>query len=553
MRKRVWNVECGLRSFILVSCILLGVAKVSAQDHDEQILRGTGQEGVTRSITITRDYLPTVERATKIDFKPMMNDTARLDPNLSYVVKPHAWGERFAPIPMDAMQPMMQFDRLNPLYVKIGGGYPGQSVLDAYLTSRRPGAAGMGVFVIHRGQWAPIDGVDATSTMNTAGVFGRFRMGGVQISGEVAADYNLYRDYLTVEQDNKRTFTMPRASLDVMHRWVNAGGDGYYLMTPERNESGGTAFAQGRYKTGWHNFALRLAVDGWQAQENKALIGSDKRLKIDNMIAHIVPQYIFNHSQFRYVIGVDVAYEKTTGEVLYVPDLELRMQGVVSPYARLTGAITANNYRSLMGENPYMSPEFHYDRAPGASTRHTVLGGVSGHIGEVAELNVYGGLERLDNAMISLCPEPVFAHRMESVMLGLDMDLRTRRIEASLEAKWQNYTTYKAYKPNLTGKLDLAYTHEKWSVGLGVEVNGKYKFYIPDDRLPVSLPDSDPRLWPVSAPPGVDVSLRGQYTLSSKLSIFVEGENLADQKIYRFAAPYRAQGIGVSAGVKLKM
>lgn len=515
-------------------------------------------QDINRNVDVAKDYLPMVGRAAKLTVKPTMQEVEQLRPDLEYTVRPRAWVERFDVIPMSALYPSNNLERLNPFYARLGGGFPGVSTADVYLSTRRAGASGAGIFVNHRGFWGRLDGFDARTLHNTGGFFGRAHLGNWQIEGELAVDDDRYNDFLLPvgAANRKLHYTTPRGRLDVMHKFLHVGAEGGYLMSTGWNEVTVEPYLSGDFRIGDHQVGMRMALDFWTTKYANALPPlSDINPGVQGRMLHFVPSYVFDHEHFRFGMGLDLGVEVTNGKLLYAPRIEVRVHGAVSPYVRLSGTIDNNNHHSLARANPYLSPDFQYRDSPGATSRHALVGGFTARIARAVSLDVFAGLEREVNPMLTSASEPIFVKRFEAVVAGGVMDVRVNNFTASLEGKYLKHNKFKEFLPSFEGRLDLAYTRGKWSMGAGAEVWSSHKFLNTQGVFEAGQ-GAD---WAVLAADAfkidaaVDISLCGEYFVSKKMAIFLEGSNLADQKIYRFATPHKAPGMSVVAGVKLKM
>lgn len=291
-----------------------------------------GQDDLNRSVDVAKDYAPRVDRAAKLSIQPQMGDTTTLHPDLDYTVHPRAWTGGFGVAPIRAAQMSTgTYNAQYPIYLKAGGGFPGQSIFDLYATSTRPGASGFGVYANHRGHYSDIKNYDdyenrATSTANSIGVFGKTAFGRLALSGELGWDYYLVsyygsRGYTTVPPSTfpggyyydpsspMQHYSTPRASVlfghdftDLSYLNFRIGAAGYMLDDRyDHKETGGNVFFELGRCFDVHNLILRAGIDAWKGG------GNNKDAK--STIVSVSPDYKYSDGAFTFRMGVTFAYE----------------------------------------------------------------------------------------------------------------------------------------------------------------------------------------------------------------------------------------------------
>ena len=120
----------------------------------------TAQEdaaSITQRIEVTRQYVPELGEAQKLDFPPRMADTVTLKPDISYAITPTPWKSVFDTEPIAPVAiSTAEYRHQRPFYLMLGGGYPAQSRLDFYAAFSTPRDIRAGVYANHVGQWAKL-------------------------------------------------------------------------------------------------------------------------------------------------------------------------------------------------------------------------------------------------------------------------------------------------------------------------------------------------------------------------------------------------------------
>jgi hypothetical protein len=469
------------------------------------------QDDLNRSVDVAKEYTPLVERAQKLPVAPQIDDTTTLKPDFRYVVRPRAWVSRFEVTPIRAARMVTVHENPKPFYAKLGGGAPGQTVADVYYASKNAGA-----YLNHNGQWADIQAITARSVNNSAGIFGRFAAGRWMLGGELSIDDDNYADYIA--GGRKVRYTTPQAAFAVEHKYFSLDAEGWFLQ--QRDEAGGRVDAEIRRRFGEHFLHLGASASGWNR----------------NNIIGVSPRYEFDNKRFMFIAGATVARDDAKNKLWFLPELELRLSGGVSPYLKLGGNLRDNTYRTLVAVNPYFDPRFRFAEAPGATAEHTLYAGLSGRLGYVVAWNIFAGGEMSRNVLLESSATPYFAGKIDALSAGLELDARAGGFTASLDAKYFNYKQLRGCLPAYRGVLSANYAGGNWAIRASAATHGGYCFFGTEHK----------------APAATDLTLEAEYKFTERITVFAEGNNLLDQKLYPYAL-HCGIGRSVGMGVKLRL
>ncbi len=548
-----------------------------------------GQDDLNRSVDIAKDYMPRVDRAAKLSIVPQMVDTTTLRPELEYTVHPQSWRGGFEVASIRAARMSTgTYNAQYPLYIKAGGGFPGQSVFDLYATSTRPGASGFGVYANHRGHYSDIENYDgyknrATSTANSFGVFGTVSLGRLSLSGEVGWDYDLVSYYgnravpvldPTLYEAGPPTspmqhYSTPRAAIlfghdftDLSYLNFRLGADGYMFSDRyNRKETGGNVFLEFGKRFNVHDLTLRVGVDAWKGGGRNADAGST--------VVSIAPGYRYSAGVLLFRMGATFALDSgdadfgdhlTVNKIWFLPQLEFSLtlaDGAFTPYARLDSRLTPNSFRSLTARNPYISPyENLYSGTSASQADYKFRGGISGSVAGVFSYNVFAGYNIDRNVVEFYYPDfdGFYIDLYEKVKyptLGAELETRIgNSFSLTVDGRYNGYSKDDPYFHNCLPQYEagavVRYNYrDRLIVRVGARVKDGIDFYPTTDWFDGNMDEN------MKSDTSVDVSLTADYFLSDRLGIFFEGRNLANQDLYPLPF-YRGVGMNISAGVKLR-
>lgn len=561
-----------IKKNIAVAGALLMALNVSyAQQAEENPLQ--------RQVDVTRDYRPTVESAVKLSVSPNMVDTVQLRPEFEYDVKQtpvnHGFGvSALSPVKVNAST----YDPIYPFYLKAGGGYPAQSLVDLYMNTTGRGKGSAGLYVNHYGQYNKIEndlGIKnkGLMTRNSAGVNGRLVFGRMALGAEVGVDYDIYSRYgqfnfsQTLNEGagevTTQKFLSPRLGISLGHDFkdlsrFNFGVDlkGNYFEDDYSNIEGSGA-ASLRFAKMFGNHLASLGVD------YKAAFGNDVLDNYRNQIAVIKPSYAYKSDKMQIGIGVGFAFDfkEDETEIVALPSFNISYTGfpAITPFIDIDSRIEQNTYRSLTLQNPYLNER---PAMPGNTHVYDGRAGVSGTISGVFAYKLYAGASIYRNAVsfangYAIGNSSTFFVITEKQILqyigGIELEGRVASsLSVLFDGHYYGYDTktwkYAGGMPNYDAGLKFKWNHRgRFFLTAGADLIGDrwfMEFMMSTDTAPAGEHSY------VKVKPVVDVNIEMEYRLKNNLGIFISGHNLAGSKLYQFNH-YPDKDVRVNAGVKL--
>lgn len=523
-----------------------------------------------RKIEITRQYVPEVGGARKIDFPPRMQDTITLKPEIRYSITPTPWKSVFGTTPISPVGiSTAEYRRPYPVYMLLGGGYPAQSALDLYAAfpSRRDVRAGM--YINHYGQWTKLENEagflkNAAWTENRIGVYTERDFGRRSLDFDFKGIFNYY-----VPLDKIQTgcivppdmfLLLMDASLKFGDAFTDFSRFNYRFGVDAGTWLGaycsgfgfrGNAFADFGWKAGKGAILAGLSFDGWT-------VGKES-----DWYVSIVPEYRLGMNKWSFSAGLKVYYNAfglngfrdgfadkyNKGDHIYVlPKINLsyKVADAFTPYITLDGDVGSGSYPLLSGMNPYSAGSV--GRPKSAELR----GGIRGDAASALTYEAYAGY------MIAELPyfikvQSEFYPRLTPVNMfyaGVEAGLRLPAgFGVTAGARYNSYNTYGNLWSGGTGSVGVGIPQFTVSAGvsyqyrsrlfasLGVEVLGRREFAAAG--APVT-----------GVPASVNLKADVEYKTGPRFTIFVKGDNLLNQRIYRYLG-YPALGANVLAGVRM--
>lgn len=566
---------------------LLACAGVSAQ--------------VAKQVEVTKNYAPSVSQATKLAIAPNMVDTVTLRPEIDYTITPRSFSStlgthRFKPASVTYWEYMKEYS----FYMKLGVGYPLNSVADVYASTHRADVGYIMGYVNHRGQYSKIrmtDLFDGSSyrnnsqqMVNRVGVNAGKYFGRYTLSGDIYYQSDIYHRYPLRSDYDRREINFEDVNLKLRF------GDSFvdlkrlnfdvYGSVDFYNDKSKTFVEDSKYQqidaTAGVKFARRLATRSMFSAsiDYRGYYGLKDLSSYSNNILSATLLYGYNSGRLLDLkAGLTYSFDHTTSAAktnrnyvmpyLYV-GLNVRNKGTFVPYIELDGEVINNSYYSLLKRNPYVEilgsdgagmPDFMHSLPNTA--KYNVRFGVSGHTrNSKFAYRFYANMSFLENSIYWYNVNQLFFNaevaRENVWSVNAELDYKpVSQLLLSMQVRgliYTNFSTVNSAHPPVEAKLRLRYTHKKFAIGASAELQGVSKWTCINNPVFVGRSDDENAALErdtVTVPASVDVGLTFDWYVSDKCTVFVEGNNLANMNIYRWVY-YREYGANFTAGVKVQ-
>ena len=577
---------------------------------------------VEKQVEVTKAYVPRVESASKLPVEPDMTDTTRMRPEIDYTVTPLALHTTLTTRPIrPATVTYWEFNRPLPFYLKVGAGYPWNSVLDFYASTQNPSTGYAIGYINHAGDYAINgDGFDVrnntTRMYNRAGVAAGKYFGRHTFEGEVTYDNRYYNRCVEWLPTDARPASAMNDYGDANVR-LRFGDDFQDLsrLNFEVALHGGLFFdhsswpadnMQGRESSVG---ALGRIAWGWGRSRFDVKIGYDylagQKYVADNtqQLIRAGLRYGFMGGVVRLDVGVD--YYRDRIETTAGPEIE--RDNYLIPFARLDfnlgtpglrpfieadGGVRPNDFRSLTEQNPFVAssawPEEFFNRnwqtdqapiqhygvnslwLPKSSVDYDFRLGLGGSLWRSRfSYRLYAGFSIHDNHLywtgLQLAlPEtgcdvlflPMMARQTVSSING-EIEFRpVSSLKLELGAHGYLYndeTDLENAAPAFAGNIGIGYEGRKVAFGVEARFESARSWTVYRFTKESSDRETVERFEickPFEAPFAADLRAHFDWHVTGRTTLFVEGRNLLNQRIYE-TAWFPEPGARLTVGAKI--
>lgn len=564
---------------------------------------------VEKQVEVTKAYVPSIESAAKLAIAPDMTDTARMRPEIDYTITPLSLRTTLSPRPIrPATVTYWKFNRPLPFYLKVGAGYPLNSVLDFYASSQNPGTGYIVGYVNHEGRYADIRndfGIKNPSTRmtNRIGVAAGKYFGRRTLEGEVSYDNRLYHAYggylkpSTSGSSGSRILSTYKPGARVDYGDAQAAfrfGDdfkdlsrfnfeialrgGFFSGYPElyQWDAGAGPGEDPNYRRLYDNSlqtnfetSARLAR-GFGRHRLSVEVGYERlagQKSIDGYKEHIIRaglRYGVDGGVVRFEAGADYYHDKIgsreAGNYI-VPfahlDFNLGTAGL-KPFLEIDGGVSDNSFRSLTQQNPYLLQAWALDKS---SVDYNGRFGIGGELWRekfnyrayvefsIRDNHTYWYNTAYSDTYTALYPEVALARQTVTSFNGEAEYRPIGPLRMTLGVHgylYNNETPYHDGSSSFEGDFSLRYQGRKIAFGAGVAVRTSREWTLININGQSS---SEEERSSFEAPFAADVRVDFEWRVSRRVSVFAEGRNLANARLYEYAW-YPEYGASFTLGVK---
>ncbi len=526
---------------------------------------------ISNDVQVVAPYQPTISDAYKVNFLPVINDTAEVKQLFDYGIESKQVKTNFDLEPISAAtmlgEPLSKLYRSN---FKFGFGNYLTPLFDFNYSTLRSKTKMLGVNLGHLSSNAKLKLTDDVKSIadysnNYISIFGKQFFDNQTLAADIYVKRNVVYYYgYNVENDSLETF--PEDGFK--QRFLNAGGNIHYNSTHADSSH--------------MNFDVRLNLDYLQdinafSQKSFALNTSfnqffiDKLIGVDfdaahyirdniavlynNTIVNIQPWISMFGKDWKATGGINFTGNVLSGIADYhiYPKIELQYSianNIIIPYAGFNGGVLANDYKKSVFENPFLKADVY---VANSNLKKNFYLGLKGGLSSTTSFNIRGSYSEIDNEHFyvnSLGVDSIYENTFDVAYDNIDLlnvygeilSKPSEKFSFLLKGNYYNYV----YLEN-----ELKPWHKpQYDVTLSTRYNLQSKIIVRADVFAIGkrfAKSNNPAVEFYELGEIVDINLGIEYRYSKILSAFVNFNNLTSSK-YQIWNLYPSQRFNFIAG-----
>jgi hypothetical protein len=514
------------------------------------------QKNSAKDVYVVKPYEPVLSDAVKMNFLPRVSDTIKVVPNFDYSIHSSKVPTDFTVNPINAAKMVAEpIPRLYKSYLKLGLGNYLTPLLELNINSLRSSKYTIGAYFHHisSGGKVKLDNnqkVFAGYADNDASVFGEryFKNSTLSASIDFTGNTIYYYGY---NPNLKKDTSLSQSSIrqDILHGGANLGLNSNMNDSAKLNYDARLAYHYTTLKGNHFEHAvnsslfLRKVIDGNDLSANIGLDYYKPSLNVDSSyhtLFQLKPAFSRKSSDWRFSVGLnltaDIAGGSSAFKIFPQGILEfIAIERILIPYFGITGYVDANDYYSILQENPYINPDLN---VKSSTHRLKAYGGIKGNLGSEISYHAkveYSSLQDMyffvNQAKDSLSLGNQFGVVYDDAQLltytGEFSYAMNERIYLRLSTVYNQYTMSKLPKPFHKDIFDIAFSG---TYNLKDKIIAGAEIYYVGKRYAQSLSGKSV----VDLNAVVDLNLSVEYRYTKMLSAFIKLNNIAASTYYRW-------------------
>jgi hypothetical protein len=522
-------------------------------------------DNLNKALILIRPYEPSVVDAQKINTLPDLKDTSRIAPVFQYSIKSRRMDTYpdIVPITVAKLQPLPQ-TKLYHAYIKAGIGTKVNPLVEVALNTLRGNQYAMGAMFKYDASYANLvldnrQQVYAGYSDSEVKLFGQkffrssYLYGDLGVSGQTVYNYG-YRpsmDTTLLRDDIRKHYTFVDARVGIRSSHFKTDELNYNVRaTYHRAGNKANTYGDGELMPSVRKFnenAVQL-----DAQLDNNMFGGNVDLEFftrseafdtlqNNFAMGINPWFIMDNDSIRLEVGMRVSvYQEGEGILQYkiYPKVEFQftlLKDMFIPFVGIDGNLRTNTYRSLIRENPFITPGL---AIPITNAKLNIYAGLKGAITKKLSYYLRVGFTTTDDEYFFV--NDTVRSNIHNYFTAITDDMNTfsfrgeifynpiERLSLRLKTNYNRYEPskekYAWHKPGLEMEFSTVYTlQDKLSFTLDVFGLGKRyaKAFEPDVDY-YTLGST------------FDFNIGVEYRYMKVLSFFLKLNNLTGSQYYRW-------------------
>ena len=517
-------------------------------------------------------FEPTIKDAVKLGDLPEIKDTVKKIANINYGIISTPLVSKYEVIPIDAAK--MQNEPLSKLYhslLKVGMGTYTTPYGEFWVNSLRTRDVAYGLHLKHLSSSSHLKDVGYSGFSDNEGeIYGKKFYKKHTLTGEFNYKRNVSRfyGYDTTENKLDKDYTKQRYQLfepvvKLQSHYTDSSKInhtiklGYYNLKDLYNVAENNIKLNTVFNTFINKERLFVAFD---ADYYNHKLPNDT---FNDVIIKLNPYFETHGKKWMLDIGLaatlDAFTNQSSAKFYFHPQLNAQFdvyEGIIIPYAGVNGGLQKNSLRSLSNENPFITSTLNYKNS---NTKINVFGGLKGNLSSKTSYDVKAAYSIVDSMHFFVVDYTKNGTLDNQYKVLYD---NTNLFNVSGQVKYQykekihflakgNYYMYK------TKNLTRAYHRPDFDLTFSAQYNLKSKIIIKADVFVIgnqfALTQVSDASFNYTTEPKllkgiVDVNLGAEYRYSKMLSFFVNFNNIANTRYYRWEK-YPSQRFNLMAGL----
>lgn len=532
-------------------------------------LAQTGMKDI--ELKATSEFEPTIKDAVKLGDLPEIKDTVKKIEHINYGIASKPLISKYEVIPIDAAK--MKNEPLSKLYrslLKIGMGNYTTPYGEFWLNSLRTRDVAYGVHLKHLSSSSHLRDVGYSGfSDNEANIFGKKFYKKHTLTGEFNYKRNVthFYGYDTTENKLTKDYTKQRYQLfepviKVQSHFTDSSKInhfiklGYYNLTDLYHVSENNVSLNTVFNTFINKERLFVAFD---ADYYSHKLPNDT---FNDVILKLNPYFETHGKKWMADIGLAAAldlFSNSSAKFYFYPQLNAQYdvyESIIIPYVGVNGGLQKNSLRSLSNENPFISSTINYKNT---NTKFNVFGGLKGNLSSKTSYDAKASYSMVDSMhffVVDYTANGTLDNQYKVLYDNTDLFNVSGQLKYQYKEKINfiakgNYYMYK------TKNLERAYHKPQFDLTFSAVYNLKSKIILKGDIFVIGnqfaltkVVDSDYNYsYSSKLLKGiVDINLGAEYRYSKMMSFFVNFNNIANTRYYRWEK-YPSQRFNFMAGL----
>ena len=517
-------------------------------------------------------FEPTIKDAVKLSDLPEIKDTVKKIANINYSIVSTPLVSKYEVIPIDAAK--MQNEPLSKLYhslLKVGMGTYTTPYGEFWINSLRTRDVAYGLHLKHLSSSSHLKDVGYSGFSDNEGeIYGKKFYKKHTLSGEFNYKRNVSRfyGYDTTENKLDKDYTKQRYQLfepvvKLQSHYTDSSKInhaikvGYYNLKDLYNLAENNIKLNTVFNTFINKERLFVAFD---ADYYNHKLPNDT---FNDVIIKLNPYFETHGKKWMLDIGVaatmDVFTNQSSTKFYFHPQLNAQFdvyESIIIPYAGVNGGLQKNSLRSLSNENPFITNTLNYKNS---NTKFNVFGGLKGNLSSKTSYDVkasYSVVDSMHFFVIDYTKNGTLDNQYKVIYDNTNLFNVSGQVKYQYKEKIHfiakgNYYMYK------TKNLTRAYHKPDFDLTFSAQYNLKSKIILKGDVFVIgnqfALTKVSDASFKYTTEPKllkgiVDVNLGAEYRYSKMLSFFVNFNNIANTRYYRWEK-YPSQRFNLMAGL----